>query len=447
MLRTAALTIVACAASAFGVGPDVVLSDVQSTSNYGLVGSIRGYAIGSHTCNIGNQNLLWTNNGTPGLAMNMYRLHDGRLKQIGLSWVKMACCAAAGNGCGLGCNGAGGSVLGAGCLDVYSSGWNGGQTRLGPRSGINAWTGQFSGIPGGSGNAIFRRIQVEQADLVTASFPGALYFIEGVYVGSDDAANSNRNNNASYKRVNVNQSTFNLELQGANTTGIPALRAWRDHGGGIGVVDTSVSVNSIDVPNEGRFWYAGKARDLGNGTWRYDFLVFNLSSDRSGGSLSIPLSPGVTLTNVGFHAPLYHSGEPYANTPWVFTQTATSAEWTTPQTFAQNANSSALRWGTMYSFWFDANVGPVSGTGNETATLGLFKPGTPASIALTGLPLPSTLCRADFNGSGGTPDEADVAAFFAAWNDGLPSADFNMSGGVPDDADVAKFFEAWDAGC
>ena len=53
---------------ALAAGPDVTLLDIQSTSNYGAVGGIRGYAIGSHTCNIGTTNLIWANNGTPALA-------------------------------------------------------------------------------------------------------------------------------------------------------------------------------------------------------------------------------------------------------------------------------------------------------------------------------------------------------------------------------------------
>jgi len=57
------------------------------------------------------------------------------------------------------------------------------------------------------------------------------------------------------------------------------------------------------------------------------------------------------------------------------------------------------------------------------------------------------VCLADFNNSGGTPDEADVAAFFEAWNLGDPMADVNASGGTPDEADVAYFFERWNAGC
>lgn len=55
-------------------------------------------------------------------------------------------------------------------------------------------------------------------------------------------------------------------------------------------------------------------------------------------------------------------------------------------------------------------------------------------------------CPADFNGSGGTPDDADVSAFFAAWNAGDPCADVNNSGGVPDDVDTTVFFALWGAG-
>lgn len=57
------------------------------------------------------------------------------------------------------------------------------------------------------------------------------------------------------------------------------------------------------------------------------------------------------------------------------------------------------------------------------------------------------VCVADFNLSGGTPDDADVAAFFGAWAEGDARADVNASGGTPDDADVSFFFDRWTAGC
>ncbi|MBK9188410.1 MAG: trypsin-like peptidase domain-containing protein [Phycisphaerales bacterium] len=69
-----------------------------------------------------------------------------------------------------------------------------------------------------------------------------------------------------------------------------------------------------------------------------------------------------------------------------------------------------------------------------------------ASLGMAGRPL-TRPCPADFNASGGVPDDADVAAFFLAWNEGETRADFNNSGGVPDDADVAEYFAAFAGGC
>jgi hypothetical protein len=53
-------------------------------------------------------------------------------------------------------------------------------------------------------------------------------------------------------------------------------------------------------------------------------------------------------------------------------------------------------------------------------------------------------CPADFNHDGGV-DGADVAAFFAAWEQGDPAADVNRDGGV-DGSDVEEFFRRWEAG-
>lgn len=53
-------------------------------------------------------------------------------------------------------------------------------------------------------------------------------------------------------------------------------------------------------------------------------------------------------------------------------------------------------------------------------------------------------CPGDFNGDGAVT-EADVAAFFAAWEAGEPSADLNQDGGVDGD-DVSAFFARWEAG-
>ncbi|MBL8877699.1 MAG: hypothetical protein JNG88_01160 [Phycisphaerales bacterium] len=415
-------------------GPDVKYTDCTSSDNHGVVGAIRAYSFGTNTCNIGNQNLLWTNNGTPAIGFNMFRLSDGRLIQIGLGFAKTACCAAAGNGCGMNCNGQGGNVLGSGCLDVYGSGWNASQPRLAPRSVINAYTGTIGAFAGTSGNAIFRRCQVLDTDLTT---PNALYFMDGLYVGTDDATAGNRNNNASYKRVTVAAGTRNLTFQGAMQQAVPGIQAWRDHGLGANTPDPTVNIGQVDVPSEGRFWYAFKVTSLPNGNFRYDYAVYNLTSDRSGGSFRVPLPPLATVTNIGFRDVDYHSGEPYSNADWVVDVAADGITWRSPQTFEQNPNSNALRWGTMYNFWFECDRRST----RADATLGLFKPHTPNNVTFTAdVPMATT---GDLN-CDGRVDNFDIDAFVTALGDAeayaveYPGCD-RMHGDVNGDGAVNNF--------
>jgi hypothetical protein len=82
--------------------------------------------------------------------------------------------------------------------------------------------------------------------------------------------------------------------------------------------------------------------------------------------------------------------------------------------------------------------------GGFTARMFTFIPGE--NPCTPQCPWSSGGCIADYNGSGGTPDDADVAAFFEAWNNGDECSDANGSGGTPDDADVAMFFELWNNG-
>lgn len=55
-------------------------------------------------------------------------------------------------------------------------------------------------------------------------------------------------------------------------------------------------------------------------------------------------------------------------------------------------------------------------------------------------------CTADFNHDTDV-DSDDAYSFFNAWKAGLPAADINGSGGTPDDADVSAFFIHYSAGC
>lgn len=427
------------------VGPDVIMRDCDSVTNWGAVGGVRGYSISTYTCNIGDANLNWQGNTNqhPVLGMHLYRLHNGTIEQIGISWLKNATSAGAGAGCSLACNGQGGSVLGAGCLDVYGSVGNGMQHQLGPRSDVNAFTGEFHfpfpiGQP--SGDAIYKRCQVRESDLNVQNFPGALYFLEGVWIAPDDALSGNGHNNATHRRVTVEPGTYNVTPVGAARSQFAAIYAWQDHGGGLGIPDPNVQIVHADISDEGRFTVGARVFDNGNGTWRYEYAVFNLNSHRSGGTFAVPIPAGAVVTGVGFHGVNYHSGEPYDNTPWNVTVTPTAIRWSSPQTFAQNPNSNAIRWGTLYNFRFTTTVPPAPGE----ATLSLFRPGVPDSIAAT-VPVPTGTapCPSDWNNDHVTNSQ-DFFDFLASFF--IENADFNLDGRT-NSQDFFDFLVAFFAGC
>ena len=390
--------------------PDVILSNSSTIRHWGVVDGIHGYSIGSTACNIGDANLLWGryHQGTPTFGMNTYRLEDGRLVQVGMSFAKHAQRAVVNPGCGRKCNGEGDSVLGVGCRDIYTADINGIQSRLGPRSQVNAWTGELGEYDAEIGDAIFRRIQIAEEDIDVAVHKDALYFIEGVFVGLDDAGVfGNGENNASYRRVNVS-TEFEFTPAGLTAIGLPAILAWHDHGLGVGVPDPSVTVNAVDVPNEGRYYVASKVIDLGDGMWQYEYGIFNLNSDRSAGRLSVPKSLGVNLSDIGFHDVNYHSGEPYDNTDWSNDVGPTIIVWSSPATFEENPDSNALRWGMMYNFWFTADAPP----GEATAWISLFKPGTPTRVTFA-VPTPAA-CGADLDDDDDV-GFGDLLLILAAW--------------------------------
>lgn len=446
-----ALSMAALPRIAFAQGADITHSNIQDSARYPSTGAPvngkYGYAWGSYTCNIGNANLSWINGGTPALAMNAYRFYDGRLTQIGLGHAKHGCCVANGNGCGLTCSTTG-TGLRAGCQDIYSAGFNGGTTRLGPRSGIDPYAGSFAAIPSGTGDAIWRHVQVNVSDMDPVGFPGARYFAEGIYVCNEELPAA-KLNNASYRPANIANTgaspTYAWAMTGTTAIGKPAIYAWREHGLGLNTPDTSVTIVNADVPGEGRFVAAGKVTNLGNGTWRYDYAVFNIDSHRSGGGFSIPVRTDAIVTNMGFNAPLYHSGEPYDNTAWTMTRLSNRVSFASPAKFEENQNSNALRWGTMYNFWFTANVPPDAATGS--ATLSLFRPGTPATISVDGLPIPQqpVACAADFDNSGVIAVQ-DIFVFVAAWFNHESRADWNATGGITEQ-DIFDFLGAWFVGC
>jgi hypothetical protein len=433
----------ALAASAAIAGPntrtDVTYGDIVSPANFTSVNGVKAWAFGSHTCNIGPDSLAWGGTtGTPAFVANLYRLHNGRLLQVGMSWAKHSVSVANGNGvCGT-CSTTGGAGLRPFCTDIYSASFNAGQSRLGPRSLINPFEGTFVPRTSQTFNSIDRRLQARESDLSPANFPGALFFTEAVYVAADEAPAAQLNN-ASFRRVTFDAS-FNVAVADTTQRERPAIFAWRDHGLGLNQPDASVVVAQADFPAEGRVFVAGKASQTA-GRWRYEYAVFNLNSHVGVGSLSVPLPDGASVAGIGVHAPTYHSGELVSNAPWISSQSPDAMVFSTPQKFEDNEFTSAIRWGTMHNFWFETDAPPAPGGGSVQITG--FR--TPLTALAPGLPVPGPFCRADFNANR-RHDIDDVLAFVAAWFTGDPRCDVDSTPGVSID-DVFVFLNRWFAPC
>jgi len=374
-----------------GEAPDVIVGDLFETGNYGSSGDYYGYAVGTTSCNIGDCWLNWFSgtNQHPVIAQNMYRIKDGRLEQVGQSWLKHGFFALSENLCALICLSTDGTHLGVNCSDPYTASLNGSQGNLGPRHEVNPYTGvfpyPFTGI-GDQGDEVFRRIRVHRDDLDPALNAGATYFVEGQYVTQDDAAAGNGLNNLSWREIDVDPSTFDISLTGATMTSQSAILAWKEF-------QPSVIQTIMDVAGEGQFQIGSDTFLSPDGTRRYVYAIQNVNSDRAGQSFSIPVPQGAVVTNIGFNDIDSHSGEPYDTADWdmYYDYPKSRIVWETEE-FANNEFANPLRWGTAYSFWFD-----IVDT-NSTVSLvelDLFKPvalpGDPESaVSISPMDTPST---------------------------------------------------------
>jgi hypothetical protein len=253
------------------------------------------------------------------------------------------------------------------------AGYLGFQENLGPKSEINAFTGVFPFPPSSPGFAgsVARRLQLKISDLDPALEGGGLYFAEIQYIAKEDAAAGLAQNNASYRLAVITGggAAWNAALTGSVQRERPGIGAWKDH-------DPDVVETKVQIPGEGILMLAAKAVDLGDGFWHYEYALQNLNSDRSAGTFSVPVGPHVTVRNIGFHDVDYHSGEPFDGTDWPGVRGPNAITWSTTP-YEENSNANALRWGTLYNFRFEADVSPDA----ADVTIGLFKPGTPASVA------------------------------------------------------------------
>lgn len=364
-------------------GPDVIVGWIEELSAWHKNKPLVGISIGTWSCNIGDQPLSWKRetNEHPVIAQNMYRIENGRIEQIGLSWLKHGYYALSWNLCFNDCQATDGRTLGVHCADPYSSYVNGEVSVLGPRSQVNAATGEFPyPFTAPQGRLRDRRIMVRAADIDPDLHPTAVFLFEAQYVTADDAAAGNDDNNASYNLAQVikrNGTRLNVKLATGEPTQRtrPAILAWAD-------LDPLVTVTAVDIPDDGRVLVGGRAAELSDGRWSYAYAVQNLNSHRGVRAFEVPLSSEAVLDGVGFHDVEYRSGEGedggvYSGEDWPSIRDAGAVRWAT-SSYDENINANAIRWGTLYTFYFESDRPPQDGE----VTLELFRPGTPSSISV-----------------------------------------------------------------
>jgi hypothetical protein len=418
-------------------GADAVVAGISDMDQYGRVGGTIGASLESPLCNLGNTPLDTVMNPDPRhpfFMFNAYRLRDGRLQQIGQSWAKHMRGAAQETACSTACvpyptfN-----ALGVNCSDTYTTATSATQAFLSPRSEINPYTGAFTyagsfisqNIPPAS--EIDRRMQLRDADIDPAANPGAAWFAEFRVVAHDDADKMNSVGRRPFVAAGSPGGTWAFSFTGPPALG-PVIDAWP------GATRTTIRA---DVLVDGRCILAAKVTPNADGTWHYEYALYNHDLDRGVGSLSIPVGTAA-VTNVGFYAVASH-GEAYDNVPWGSARSGRNLAWSTVP-FSQDPTPNPLRWGTMYNFWFDADRAPTA----SAAVLGLFKPGSPATLSGP-VQAPAGACVADWDGDGEVAP-ADLAAFVNNWFQSLAGGtlggDFDGNGLV-EPADVAAMVAAW----
>ncbi len=426
-----------------GGSTDVTLGILNSITQMGRTGTFpngtAGLSMATTSCNFGSVNVPWQapmQENHPGIAMTLYRELDGKFEQVGTSWMKHGFFALSNSQC-IPCQvPSNGTFLGIGCSDTYGTFNNADRFYLGPRNEWNAFTSEwdcegsyFDGTPvdcnrseTGSGlGPVNHRLEVLDSDLDN---PGATYYYEAMYLVREDV---NKFNNIGSRRCTMNWNGFSWSFQTPSSASGnplvegPAILRWSDAdmittvGNGTADGEAILAVNTIDN---------------GNGTWRYEYSLFNWTMDRNVGSFSVPVCANPTDIQ-------FYDGDTHPSNDWQAVVSGGNLTWTFPEVFVGGESKKAgpLELQYLYSFGFTSTQAP----GTRNGVLGMHEAGPGANILNAATLAPACLnLTADVVGPapggmvniemrGGT----DHALFAISDVDGIPLADFVLFPAAP----------------
>ncbi|MDH3714520.1 MAG: hypothetical protein OET44_11805 [Gammaproteobacteria bacterium] len=282
----------------------------------------------------------------PYLVLHVYRIHGGRIKQIGRSDVKHAFFST-----NAACPCPGNHVIYPDCEDTYGASTNANRIHLGPRDEVSVTTGEwtslgshFDGTPADdfrdhSGDTVHdnfeHRLTVHETELQQ----DGQFFVEGWYVIRHDVDLFNSMGNYPISPNLDTVWTFGPEapvtrgsiLDRLVDPDSPSSRAR------IGLLDTG----------EGRLQLAVVSTDLGDRQFHHEYALMNFDFDRQIRAFEIELQPGVSVSNVEFV-----DVDRDAGNDWTVTNGDPTLAWSAPA-------GNEMDWGTLYSFAFDSNAGSV----------------------------------------------------------------------------------------
>lgn len=448
VLAAAALSSAALAQSNQDPAIDVKLGILSSFNSLGRTGTfpngVNGAAMSTTVCNQGAV-VPWQEAMDPDhpfIAFLITRESEGRMVQISdRSNVKHGFFALTSSQC-TPCTppgGPAGTFLGIGCSDTYGVSTNGDNFWLGPAAEIDPWLGlwdpvcsmfdlgtgsvtipddcdgqrTFNSIQAGLLGPVGNRIHLSDADLSL----GGAYWYQAQYVVATELESKRGDNLGSRPFTPIwTGSDWNLQESGTLQYG-SVLQRWQG-------AQVDSNTNGGD---DGRVYVATNVSGPTQGLYHYEFAVHNRDNLRGIDELRIPLCAGARVLNAGFRdidgssANDWTSAVESGGTELVFRDTT----------------GNALRWNTIYNFWFDSDGEPAlagatltqadAGAGaafvgvsakapvklyNVYSGPGCSLDGTPPTLYASGSPARATLGNASFQlkSSGNVPGLVNALA-------------------------------------
>jgi hypothetical protein len=273
--------------------------------------------------------------------------------------------------------------------------------------------------------------------------------MEAYYVVNGD---QNKLNNVAFRAFTSTYTTGSFTLNSVNFAGRhtfgPVMFQWGDQ------------QQQATPTDDGAAYVASRVVNNPDGTFRYEYNVYNLDLDRGIEGLSVALPVAANVTAVNFRQPrIMDPG--FDSQVWVGTVTPegdavryaappvspTAMNWSKPATPGTPVKANAIRWGNMYTFWFNSDLPPRT-NGQINMTLG--GTGTVVGGLLATGSVPRAI--ADIaNGGDGVVDANDFIAFMNAFAAGATAADI-MTGshagpdGTVDGDDFIGFINSFSQG-